>query len=92
MSAAPNRKRMAITAGVVSAMVIGMIGLAFAAVPLYEAFCRVTGYGGTTQVASAAPSQALERRIEVRFDSIVPPGLPAQVAPPASAVKVQPRL
>lgn len=81
MSAAPNRKRMAITAGVVSAMVIGMIGLAFAAVPLYEAFCRVTGYGGTTQVASAAPSQALERRIEVRFDSNVAPGLPVEFAP-----------
>ena len=35
--------------------VAGMIGMSYAAVPLYELFCRVTGYGGTTQVADAVP-------------------------------------
>lgn len=74
----PNRKRMAWTAAIAAAAVAGMTGLAFAAVPLYQAFCRVTGYGGTTQEASAAPAQALDQRIEVRFDSNVAPGVPIE--------------
>jgi len=77
----PNKKRMAMTAGIVVAAVVGMTGLGFAAVPLYDAFCKITGYGGTTQEASVAPSQILERRIEVRFDSNVAPGLPIEFAP-----------
>lgn len=78
---APNRKRMAWTAAIVTAAVAGMTGMAFAAVPLYQAFCRATGYGGTTQTAQAAPAQVLARRIEVRFDSNVAPGLPVEFAP-----------
>ncbi|HYD87281.1 MAG TPA: cytochrome c oxidase assembly protein [Vitreimonas sp.] len=81
MSAAPNKKRMAITAGVVVAAVAGMAGLAAAAAPLYDAFCKLTGYGGTTQEAAAAPGQVLDRRIEVRFDSNVAPGLPIEFEP-----------
>lgn len=46
-----------------------MLGLAFASVPLYELFCRVTGFGGTTQVATAAPDRVLERTVRVRFDA-----------------------
>lgn len=81
MSQPPNQKRMAVTAGVVVATVVGMTGLAFAAVPLYDAFCRITGYGGTTQEATAAPSQILDRTIEVRFDSNIAPGLPIEFSP-----------
>jgi cytochrome c oxidase assembly protein subunit 11 len=81
MSVEPNKKRMAMTAGIVTAAVLGMTGMAYAAVPLYEAFCRITGYGGTTQEASAAPAQALDRRIEVRFDSNIDPGLPVEFRP-----------
>jgi cytochrome c oxidase assembly protein subunit 11 len=77
----PNKKRMAITAAIASAAVAGMTGLAFAAVPLYDAFCKITGYGGTTQEAVAAPSQVLEQRIEVRFDSNIAPGVPIEFAP-----------
>lgn len=80
MSEKPNR-RMALTAGVVAAVVAGMTGLAFAAVPLYQAFCRVTGYGGTTQTAAAAPSQILDRRIDVRFDANIDPALPVEFTP-----------
>jgi cytochrome c oxidase assembly protein subunit 11 len=58
-----------------------MTSLAFAAVPLYDAFCKITGYGGTTQDASAAPSQILERRIQVRFDANTAPDLPVEFAP-----------
>ena len=44
-----------------------MIGMAYAAVPLYEAFCRITGYGGTTQKAEAIDVHAIDRDIKVRF-------------------------
>lgn len=81
MTAPLNRKRMAWTAGIAVAVVAGMTGLAFAAVPLYQAFCKITGYGGTTQEAAAAPSQILDRRIEVRFDANVSPDLPVEFAP-----------
>jgi cytochrome c oxidase assembly protein subunit 11 len=72
---------MAWTAGVAVAVVAGMTGLAFAAVPLYDAFCKLTGYGGTTQQAAAAPSQILERRIQVRFDANTAPDLPVEFEP-----------
>lgn len=81
MSQSQSKRRMAMTAGVVVAVIVGMAGLAAAAVPLYDAFCKVTGYGGTTQEASAAPSQVLDRRIQVRFDSNIAPGLPVEFEP-----------
>lgn len=76
-----QRKRAAVTAGATVAIVAAMTGLAFAAAPLYDAFCRLTGYGGTTQEAKSAPAQPLDRRIEVRFDSNIAPGLPVEFAP-----------
>jgi cytochrome c oxidase assembly protein subunit 11 len=48
---------------------IAMAGMAYAAVPLYRLFCQVTGYGGTTQRAEAAPPQVGERVITVRFNA-----------------------
>jgi cytochrome c oxidase assembly protein subunit 11 len=77
----PERKRMAWTAGVAAAVVLAMTGLAFAAVPLYDAFCKITGYGGTTQEARAAPTEILDRRIEVRFDANISPDLPVEFEP-----------
>ena len=59
----------------------GMIGLAYASVPLYELFCRVTGFGGTTQVADTAPVQVLDRTINVRFDANTGPGLGWEFGP-----------
>jgi len=58
------------------ALVGVMVGAAYAAVPLYRLFCQLTGFGGTTQVASAAPANALAQSISVRFDANVAPGLP----------------
>jgi cytochrome c oxidase assembly protein subunit 11 len=46
-----------------------MVGLAYASVPLYRIFCQTTGFGGTTQVASAAPSASVAQTISVRFDA-----------------------
>ena len=48
-----------------------MLGLSFAAVPLYDLFCRVTGFGGTTQVSKEAPKIVLDKVISVRFDTNV---------------------
>ena len=71
------------------ALVAAMTGLSFAAVPLYDLFCRTTGYGGTTQVASAAPRAALDREITVRFDGNVAPGLAWRFAPETTSMKVK---
>lgn len=49
------------------ALVFGMVGLSFAAVPLYDLFCRVTGFGGTTQVADGFSTEILDRTMRVRF-------------------------
>jgi cytochrome c oxidase assembly protein subunit 11 len=46
-----------------------MLGLSFAAVPLYDLFCRITGFGGTTQISKDAPNMILDKKISVRFDT-----------------------
>lgn len=48
---------------------VAMLGLAYASVPLYRLFCQATGFGGTPQVAEAAPQKAVEKTIKVRFDA-----------------------
>ncbi len=53
------------------AVVLGMLALSFASKPLYDTFCRVTGFGGTTRVAAAGPATVLDREIEIRFDANV---------------------
>lgn len=72
-----NRTVMLILLGVVA----GMVGLSFASVPLYSLFCRVTGYGGTTQVASGTTGQVLERTVRVRFTAGTDSALPWRFAP-----------
>lgn len=62
-----NAKVAAISVGIF----LGMLGLGFAADPLYDTFCRVTGFGGTTRVATAAPDKVAEQRVTVRFDANV---------------------
>lgn len=52
-------------------MTFGMLGMAYAAVPLYAWFCQVTGYGGTTQRADAPTGTVLDKTITVRFDANV---------------------
>ena len=48
-----------------------MLGLSFAAVPLYDIFCRVAGFGGTTQISKQAPAVVLDKIVSVRFDTNV---------------------
>jgi cytochrome c oxidase assembly protein subunit 11 len=70
-------------------LVAGMVGLSFAAVPLYSWFCRTTGFAGTTQVAKSAPTQVSTRKITVRFDSNVAAGLPWRFVPERNTIDVQ---
>ncbi|QTN19492.1 cytochrome c oxidase assembly protein [Brevundimonas sp. AJA228-03] len=56
---------------VCGALVLTMTGAAFAAVPLYQMFCQVTGFGGTVRQAEAAPTEVLDRMVTVRFDTNV---------------------
>ena len=65
-----------------------MVGVAYAAVPLYDLFCRVTGFGGTTQVADAAPATVSERTIKVRFDANVAAGLAWDLDPQVNEIEV----
>jgi cytochrome c oxidase assembly protein subunit 11 len=71
------------------AFVALMVGAAYAAVPLYDLFCRVTGYGGTTQVADAASERVLDREITVRFDANVSPALPWAFRPEVRSVTLK---
>ncbi|MBP1850309.1 cytochrome c oxidase assembly protein [Rhizobium halophytocola] len=57
------------------AFVGGMVGMSYAAVPLYRMFCQVTGFNGTTQRAEQGSDVILDRKITVTFDSNVSPGL-----------------
>ncbi len=76
MPADKKRRKNLKVAGVLTVFVIGMIGLAFAAVPLYELFCRVTGYGGTTQVAEGSSGRIVDHTVRLDFDTNVGNGLP----------------
>ena len=68
---------------------LAMLGLAFAAVPLYRVFCQVTGFGGTTMKADAAPG-AVAGQIGVRFDANIDPRLPWKFAPGQETVRIHP--
>ncbi len=70
---APHTQKTAAVLALVAAL---MLSLSFAAVPFYDWFCRVTGYGGTTGVAETAPEQILDQTIKIRFDASREAGMP----------------
>lgn len=72
-SFAGGSKRMIVS--ICLGVAFGMVGLAYASVPLYRIFCQVTGYGGTTQVSEIQPEDILEESVVVRFDANVANGL-----------------
>ena len=55
---------------------LAMFGAAYAAVPLYDLFCRVTGFGGTTMRAERPADRVIDHPIDIRFDSNIGTGLP----------------
>ena len=62
-------KKKKLTPLILSVIFIFMLGLSYAAVPLYDLFCRVTGFGGTTQISKDAPKIVLNKVVSVRFDT-----------------------
>jgi cytochrome c oxidase assembly protein subunit 11 len=71
-----------------AAFVATMVGMAYASVPLYDWFCRTTGFGGTPLVAKEAPAAPIARRMTVRFDGNVADGLPWSFAPGQNEIEV----
>jgi cytochrome c oxidase assembly protein subunit 11 len=84
-----QRRRDVLVAGACGLFVAAMVGAAYAAVPLYNWFCRTTGFGGTPQVATAAPADILQRKIKVRFDANVAGGLPWRFEPEQNSIEVK---
>jgi cytochrome c oxidase assembly protein subunit 11 len=69
----------------------GMLGLSFASVPLYDLFCRVTGYAGTTQKASLAPGPKVDASLyKVRFDANISPDLNRAFVAPSDEIQLKP--
>ena len=64
------------TAAYLVGVVALMASLSFAAVPFYDWFCRVTGFGGTTGVAASAPDTILDQTVVVKFDASLERGMP----------------
>jgi cytochrome c oxidase assembly protein subunit 11 len=76
------------TAFGVGAFVAGMVGLAFASVPLYDMFCRATGYNGTVQVGGRAAPGAGAQVLTIRFNANTHPGLPWRFGPGQGAMQL----
>jgi cytochrome c oxidase assembly protein subunit 11 len=72
------------------AVLAGMGGLTAAAVPLYRIFCSATGYGGTTERASAAPADVSKAVVTVRFNTEIDAGLDWEFRPLVDEVQVHP--
>lgn len=83
---ARRNRRLAFFAGSVA---LCMVGAAYAAVPLYQLFCQVTGYGGTTQQAEESPGAVSERKIVIRFNADVARDMPWQFAPASKPMEVR---
>lgn len=73
----PKTKTLAGVLGVIAFM----LTLVASAPTLYNTFCRITGWGGTTQVAETASDQVLDRKITIRFDATTADGLPWAFSP-----------
>jgi len=88
MTGPTNRGRNGTTVVLLVSVVAGMLGLAFASVPLYRLFCQATGFGGTTQRAAAAPAATAGTVVTVRFDAETAPELPWEFRPLTTTVQV----
>ena len=70
-------------------MAVGMVGVSFAAVPLYEIFCAATGFDGTPLRADSAPG-AVAGQVGVRFDANISPTLPWKFEPVQHSIRIHP--
>ena len=77
------------TAGWLALVALVMVSLSFAAVPFYRWFCQVTGYGGTTSVSEAAPSEISQQMVTVRFDASLDRDMPWTFRPQQVEMRVR---
>jgi len=89
MNSQENKRGKRLTGGVLTLLVVGMIGLSFASAPLYRLFCQVTGFGGTTQVAEQDAVEVLDRVMTVRFNADISRDLDWDFRPLQTSVDVQ---
>lgn len=68
---------------------VTMVGLSFAAVPLYSWFCQTTGFAGTPQVAEHSTGEVLDKTISIRFDANTTPGMPWEFKPKQTQMTVR---
>lgn len=86
MSIARNHNKIALR---LLGITLFMLAGSFAAVPLYDIFCRVTGFGGTTQVSQTNTSTVLDREMIVRFAGSTMSDMPWEFRPMTPRVDVQ---
>ena len=84
-----TRRKNLIVMGGLFGLVFAMVGLAFASVPLYDLFCKVTGFGGTTQRAEGPAGRILDRTVKVRFNADVNGALPWGFRPEIHEMEVK---
>ena len=77
------------TLGALVCVAAFMVGMSFAAVPLYDWFCRVTGFAGTTQQAEAGADRVLDRTIKVRFDGSTARDMPWEFEPVQTEMEIR---
>ncbi|MCK6419145.1 MAG: cytochrome c oxidase assembly protein [Alphaproteobacteria bacterium] len=85
----PLARKNARTGLIVLAVVVGMGGVSFAAVPMYRVFCQMTGFGGTPLVSATLPGTVLARTIQVRFNADVGQNLSWDFAPEQRQITVR---
>lgn len=83
-----QRRGNQIILGLVASIVVGMVGMSFAAIPLYRAFCQATGYAGTPKIGAAMAPGGDGKTINVRFNADIYPGLPWTFSPDQSQITV----
>ena len=85
----PNTRKNFRVAAIAGSLAVGMMGLAYASVPLYSMFCKATGYGGTTQRSDAAPDAVSDKFITIRFDANIAGSLGWNFHPVQPVMKVR---
>lgn len=85
----PRHAKSARTGLMLAGVAVVMVGASFAAVPFYDWFCRVTGYGGTVSVAAGDSDAVLDRTIKIRFDASLEAGMPWKFKPMQAEMDVR---
>jgi cytochrome c oxidase assembly protein subunit 11 len=87
---AGTRRSNTVLAGALAGVAVGMVGMSFAAVPLYRLFCQLTGFGGTPMIGQAAPDAppADAPLVSVRFNANTNPALPWRFVPEQTELRL----